>query len=101
MSKEVIKIGGDLAGHCPACHHHPLHCPHHSVVVPVSLVIGTCPSLWWWCCYWLIKQRAMIYLGPLITFRVMEVVTPCDINHLIASSTVPLKNQIYLFTLSE
>jgi hypothetical protein len=49
MSKEVIKKEGGmyLAGNCLACHHHPPHCPHHSVIVPVSLVIGTCPSSWW------------------------------------------------------
>ena len=76
---------------------HPLPSHLHTLSIPGGLGSGR------GCVHHIVVEirRRTRDLGELIAFGVTEAVTSCDIDHLVASSTVPLKYQIYLFTLSE
>ena len=61
---------------------------------------GEWMCLFWLGCCWGMKKN-MRDLDKLIVFGLTEILTPCNIDHLIASSTVLKKSQIYSCALSE
>jgi hypothetical protein len=86
---------------------HPHHFPHLFLYSPPSQFHPTIPEVCWRLAMlvctelWLRDEEKFSRLVKLITFGVMEVVTPHDTNLLIEYSTGPVNSQIYLYVLSE